>query len=181
MKRLFWRCASASAYCAMSSISAGRRIGLGSKRERQQFALGVFEQVVDQRELVVGAALDRLQLRRRRSQVALQHAHVADDGGQRRAQVVADVGHEPRLFARALFGLLERGVERARLARHFVVQPLLFVCLPLHQRALVRSRRWCERWCVHGRQRHQPDQQARKTERVGIEARHCVRRHGEFA
>ena len=81
--------------------------------------LGEVEDVVDQREQVAAGAehaVERLEVLLERLGVLPQHLGDADDGVERRAQLVAHVGQELRL-------VLARYLELAALVLNFVEQP----------------------------------------------------------
>ena len=83
------------------------------------FDLGQIENVVDQREQVPARtehAIERLGVLLQRLRVLAQHLADADDGVERRAQLVAHVGEELRL-------VLARLRELSTLVLYFVEQP----------------------------------------------------------
>ena len=102
-----------------SSISGAQRESFEMKLHPPGLDLGEVEDVVDQGEQVAARAehaVERLEVLLQRLGILPQHLADADDGVERRAQLVAHVGEELRL-------VLARLRKLAALVLDFVEQP----------------------------------------------------------
>ena len=108
----------------------------GVQRVTLRGAARVVDQIVNQRQQVVGAAADDAAARRVGAAGGLNHVGIAHDGGQRRAQIMADAGQKIIFGQVGGFGGDQRIAQLAGAVHHRALQLALLAALDFQQDAL---------------------------------------------